>query len=408
MKPYHKIKTTTDNYFVINPLTGKWSITTDNKKGIIDEIEEEKEHKFLEDKLDMIILNTTKKCNLGCIYCSNGEKETEDMNISVGKKVIERVEEYNPSSMRIVFHGNEPLLNFKFIKQFSYLARRSKTPFRLSLQTNGTVFTKEILDYLKNQAIEVSFSMDGKESEHNLQRPYKNSEKGTFKKIQRDIKKIREFQNYIAPITVVTKHNVKKLPEIYSYYKNKNYDRVQFTLVQPLGYASTSELIPDQEELFQSMKKVIEKNITDLYKGSKFKVRNLTTIVGNFFQASRPLTCTSCGVNKLHPLAIDIDGTYYPCDTLWEREDYRLGNIYTDSILETITSSNNPRNATKQDVSNNMKYPFFRLHANGCPAAIQTLNEKGPYMEYYEKIYHYIASNIEEYAQKGIIEKVLE
>ena len=109
---------------------------------------------------------------------------------------FERTIELKQNFLNITFFGGEPLLRMDAIKKGVKLAksmvknRRSELPkdFQLSffVNTNGTLATEEIFDFLKKEKIQIYLSLDGPERKHNISRKKVNG-KGSFGDIASNI-----------------------------------------------------------------------------------------------------------------------------------------------------------------------------------------------------------------------------
>ena len=419
MITHYSIKTDKENiYFTINPRTGNWILSKDPNMHP-SELDDCEPHKYLEDRIDMIILNTTSKCNLGCVYCSvgDGKKQVRDMDMSVGNLILDRVEEFGSPHMRFIFHGSEPLLNLPFIEDFSRECRsrseRNKQRYQLSIQTNATLIDEDVIDLFKRQGIEVSFSLDGLKEHQDSTRPHLSG-KGSYSKVLSGIEQLRAYQAYLSPVTVVSSKNVRDLVEITQSFKDNGFSRVQYTLVQPTGDAKKdTSLLPNNNLLFQNIYKSFLMNLEWLREGDAFKIRNLTNILATFFFKTHPNSCSNCGVYLAQPIAIDTDGEMYPCDFWWGENGYSLGNIKDTSLKSALNSENNFRLLRKiEDVQNSDRMMFGKLHNNGCPidsrAMHNDLLHETYYASYYKMIYESVAKLLPVLREGGLIRTLLE
>ncbi|WDV47076.1 radical SAM protein [Clostridiaceae bacterium M8S5] len=144
------------------------------------------------DKLSFTIYLTT-MCNMKCSYCYEKEYKVKSMTLKTADKVIEfickKVEEKKSEMINIKFHGGEPLLEVDLIRHImNQIKKRKETNnifIKYSLTTNGTIFSDEILDVLKEFDL-ISVSIDGNEEVHNKYRVFKDST-GTFQVVRENI-----------------------------------------------------------------------------------------------------------------------------------------------------------------------------------------------------------------------------
>ena len=131
------------------------------------------------------IVLLTKKCNLKCDYCY--ETLTNDIMTLTTLKDIINILNDNASQMGVIpklnFFGGEPLLQFEdLIKPACQYAKELNPRFVLTITTNGTLLTEEILNYFKFMNVNIMLSLDGHQQSHNLHRKYSDG-KGSFEDI---------------------------------------------------------------------------------------------------------------------------------------------------------------------------------------------------------------------------------
>jgi uncharacterized protein len=135
------------------------------------------------------IVKTHSRCNLACDYCYVYEAADQSWKsvpprISAetvrrtAARVAEHALKHQLDSVEIVFHGGEPLLAGIDLIDFAAREFRAAVPafcrVELSLQTNGVLLTKSVLERLATHKIGVSVSLDGDQSGHDLHRLYAN------------------------------------------------------------------------------------------------------------------------------------------------------------------------------------------------------------------------------------------
>lgn len=168
-----------------------------------------------------LLLSLTEQCNLRCSYCYYKESHAERAEVMSDevleaslKLAFERTIELKHSYMNITFFGGEPLLRFDAIKKAVRRTKallkehKSELPNNFSLRfcvnTNGTLLTDEILDYLKKQKIQPLLSIDGPERKHNISRKTIDGS-GSFKSLEKWIPDFVEM-NATALMVITRKH----------------------------------------------------------------------------------------------------------------------------------------------------------------------------------------------------------
>lgn len=183
-----------------------------------------------------IVLKYTLNCNLRCKYCYEFNRlEHEQLNSDIirEKEMCNMIEKYasifKESEILWMLHGGEPLLlNKKAFKNICEKVRevnlKYNVNYKLALQTNGTLIDNEWVSILEND-IElfsertISLSIDGPEYINDVTRIDRTGN-GTYKKVEENIKKIKNCGLDVTTISVVGKHNIDKVEEVYKKIKD--------------------------------------------------------------------------------------------------------------------------------------------------------------------------------------------
>lgn len=144
-------------------------------------------------------------------------------------------------SFSVVLHGGEPFL--LGVQKLTYLLKnlRSVLPLRypVSLQTNGILITREILDICSTYQVSVAVSIDGPEEVHNKYR-VNHKGAGTYMEVMRGIEILKNHPNagflYAGLLAVVDPlsdptdvyHFFKRIgtPSVDFLYKDGNHTRL--------------------------------------------------------------------------------------------------------------------------------------------------------------------------------------
>lgn len=160
----------------------------------------QKYEEMIEHALQILILETTENCNLRCDYCvynpgfkSKRNHGQKNMTLHIAHKAIDYLKKHSSKSkeVAVTFYGGEPLLTFPFIKSCveytkSNLKKR-KTSF--SITTNGTLLTREMAHFFKENNFSVIVSIDGPQEIHDEYRKNMAGE-GSFKQSIQGLKNL--------------------------------------------------------------------------------------------------------------------------------------------------------------------------------------------------------------------------
>jgi len=138
-----------------------------------------------------IILLISNDCNMDCSYCQieqNIFNAKKRMQLDKSLSALRLFEDVcsREQSLTINFTGGEPLLNFDVICETVKYIRNSEilNKSRLVIFTNGTLITEEIAKFFKANNFLVIVSLDGDESQHNLNRKFLNGSDSYAKVLQ--------------------------------------------------------------------------------------------------------------------------------------------------------------------------------------------------------------------------------
>ena len=155
--------------------------------------------------LTTMVLNVTNKCNLACTYCYEyGEDKIVDTKYGDAPKFMSEqtaeesvefllAESRGQEVAHLTFFGGETLLNFPVLQQTVAYARRRAAEegkrIEFSLTTNATLLRPEIIEWLADNQIGVTISIDGPKEVQDGLRVFHNG-KGTYDVVQPKIKEL--------------------------------------------------------------------------------------------------------------------------------------------------------------------------------------------------------------------------
>lgn len=187
--------------------------------------------------LNTMVLNVTNKCNLACTYCYEyGEdkivdtkygKQPKFMSDETAEDSVEFLlaESRDQPVAHLTFFGGETLLNFPVLKKTVAYARRRFAEegkrVEFSLTTNATLLKPEIIEWLADNHIGVTISIDGPKPVQDGLRVFHNG-KGTYDVVLPKIKELlgRHRSRPIGARVTLTQKNMDVL-EIYRHLKEE-------------------------------------------------------------------------------------------------------------------------------------------------------------------------------------------
>jgi len=138
--------------------------------------------------IQTLVLNLTNQCNLSCQYCyefgddkvATPEGKPKFMDFETAKASADFLLQQSAGRRRthITFFGGETLMNFPLLKRVvGYATEQAQAQGRsidFSLTTNATLLTPAIIEFLSENRIGVTVSMDGPKDMHDKLRVFAN------------------------------------------------------------------------------------------------------------------------------------------------------------------------------------------------------------------------------------------
>jgi uncharacterized protein len=130
--------------------------------------------------LEMVL---TGRCNLRCTYCYadhgefHGAVKLPYIPETTAAKALDLFLSHANGQASVLLLGGEPLLHPRFIDLLEIIRRKSenaRVQTRISVTTNGTIYSEELAQALARHQVQVSFSVDGPQILHDRQRPFVN------------------------------------------------------------------------------------------------------------------------------------------------------------------------------------------------------------------------------------------
>ena len=234
------------------------------------------------------------------------------------------------------FQGGEPLVAGEaFFRSFSEMVNTHNTqhsPVYYSLQTNGTLLTDSLCEYLKEQNFLVGVSLDGPRTLHDANRIFLN-EKGSFDRVRQGIALLRKYDVSFNILVVLTHLTAEYMGKLRVFFENYGLDDLQFiTCLEPFGAKPFSTgFAMSNDDYFEINKILFDWYLQRNRAGKRLSIRHLDNII-NTINGYRPEMCGALGYCT-GQLVVEGNGNCYPCDFYCD-DAHLLGNIQTDSLEE--------------------------------------------------------------------------
>lgn len=356
----------TDNYFIVNPLSGQADILEpseaqifiknqafDNaelvEKGyLVDPKEEEQlfNRKYLDfiDERDsdevQLFFTPWYTCNFDCSYCFQDEYTNPDDSIET--EVIDAFFDYVDKSFisrkkYITIFGGEPLLNSPSKKKSiqAVVERANERHLDIAIVTNGYHIT-DYIDILKSASIrEIQVTLDGTKQVHDSRRVLKGG-KGSFEKISAGIDMLLDNSIPVNLRVIIDKENVHNLPELSRFAIQKGWTKsVHFKTALGRNYElhhcqTNNNRLFSRIEMYKEIYEIVKANpeVLEFHKPA-FSISKFIFENG---ELPNPLF-DSCSGGKTE-WAFDYSGRIYSCTATVGNQGDELGTFYPSVELK--------------------------------------------------------------------------
>lgn len=303
-----------------------------------------KKNDFLAYWPNLHIVVVTLRCNHKCEYCHAAaapvSAKNMDMTEETAKKVVDTIFYTSNNNIIIEFQGWEPLLNWdiiRFIVEYANIkALHLWKSVIFALVSNLTLMDEEKFNYIIENGIDVSTSLDWDEETHNFNRTFKNW--NSFEKVVHWIKKFNEeyktrnIQKRVWALLTVTKKTLWRYKETIDTYVDLWLDGIFLRALNPYWFAASDakKLGYSMDEFIDFYYKSMEYILKLNKKGVNFReklstiylYKILTPIDPNYLDERSP--CGAC----IWQVAYNYDWKVYSCDE-WRM----LARMWDDSFM---------------------------------------------------------------------------
>ncbi len=284
--------------------------------------------------INNIVLQVANDCNLNCLYCygSGGsyDRERELMTWDVAKQGIDYLVERSEEGAEVVitFFGGEPLLNVPVIrKSIEYckeLAPKVNRKFRYSMTTNGTIFSEEIAELIRENRIHVMVSMDGGKCQQDRYRCYADGS-GSYDVIRKNIDAIKEANGgQLSARATVCGPDIDVIG-IKKALFDAGFTNAHLSLADVSRDSELRITEAQMEEIAAQYETFAEEYIEDMLRERQNNQLCFTQTIEKLFFKQFSLRSCSAGKNG-H--AVGSNGKVYPCQRFMGMDDYGMGTIY--------------------------------------------------------------------------------
>ena len=304
-------------------------------------------------------------CNYSCTYCQQGD--TTAPRNATPKDVEKFIEKFmvlplNPDNLTIAIWGGEPFVYWKTMKPLVE-GLKARIPYaKFSVITNGSLFTKEMVDWMVDMDFSVGVSHDGPGQHLRNDDPLESN----YEAIKYAIEKLLPL-NRFSFNTMLNKHNQSRYAAI-QYFKEKfpgwiiplgetGFIKASTQSAQNVIDMSLKEHFEMRRNLWSELRFVPEVRECCNYTNNNIElVTQIADTPPEAFDAGY-LNTPRCGLGQQSQLAIDIDGNIILCHETTAKAKDSVGTSYCIGHLNDLKSAEFSR-----------LLPWnIRNHCSNCP-----------------------------------------
>ncbi len=250
------------------------------------------------------------RCNLACAYCYQDRRQVRG---SIGwdsvRAALDTVLDWGSEEFGVEFSGGEPLLEPDLLRRaVEYVEeRRADRTISYTLTTNGTLLTRELLDYALGHRFRIRLSFDGVPPAQDLR------SSGTFAVLDRLLDLLREeYPTYLRDSVTVgmtlLASTIPHLAESVRYFIAKG--------VADIGVSPHSNWDPDwhaasRAELQEQVNEILAFSLDHWRRTGLVPVEFLSGAPVRDFRG--PVGELMCGAVDGRAMAVDPDGRAWAC-----------------------------------------------------------------------------------------------
>jgi len=291
-------------------------------------------------------------CNLGCRYCyqwRNGTNQRKTlMPWAIAQKAVDTLVARSGErpELQITFFGGEPLLNYPMIQKVVEYCRSIEhatgKSFQFELITNGTLLTRDVVDFIVRERFLLFISLDGDQEMHEYNRPSIDGGHSHETIVRHALYANLQYEKHKLPrikirANLTNRYNDRQKVE--KYFESLGFKLIGIGPIEPLphGDPSPAAMSEDQmDELEERDTRAMVQALHDLLQGMPLGPAMART----FNQMSESVTPTSmhgitCGVCR-NTTVVDNRGNLYPCHRYAEMKEYCIGDVETGMSRERV------------------------------------------------------------------------
>jgi uncharacterized protein len=285
--------------------------------------------------LTTMVLEVAQDCNLACTYCyAEGGSYGRPLRLldpETARQAVRKLidDSGDTETVTLVIFGGEPLLNMPAVRAAveearEYSSEKGKRVF-VSLTSNGTLLTQEIIEFVQRNRIAIAVSMDGPADLHDSNRPDRDGY-GSYTAITANLAGLLPGATSAVAARVTLKPDQwQRIEEVFFHLLELGFHEVGIAPVSPVR----RELLPNAEQEEDLLRGFAALSRTFLKAAEQNRLLPFTNLIDLLARLHLGQTkAVSCGAGYGY-LAVDTEGGLFVCHRLVGEESFRVGTLDT-------------------------------------------------------------------------------
>lgn len=278
--------------------------------------------------LSSLVLHVSHDCNMRCGYCyADYGRYGSDFGYMTPEQAVEHTKAFfdqlgDQKGVHLTFFGGEPLMNMPVVyAAHAYAKERAAREGRklaCGLTTNGTLLTKELVEWFERERFTVTVSIDGPPDVNDRLRPIQDGTK-SYDVI---VSKVKE-SGLRASARVTVTRKCLEIGRIVRHLVDVGFREVGVSPVAT-GLQRFDLDADDLAVMLEELRGLVEDFVAWAKEGKIYPFSNLRTLVEQIAAGDpRPVPC-GAGTRLV---AADNKGDLYACHRLVGQEQFKVGTL---------------------------------------------------------------------------------
>ena len=263
----------------------------------------------------------TRACNLPCKHCyiSAGRPRKDELSTPDVLRVLDELAAQGV--FVVVFLGGEPMMHPDFIP---IVRHAHDLGLIVSIGSNGTYVTQEIIDQLPKEECFVSVSLDGIGYQREMR------VHSTYDEIREKLLLLKKNDVPTGIMCVITEHNIDEVGRILDFARENDF-YFGSTPFSPIGRGKQNPGLMPTTRIAERSARLYEKD--DAHEHYMMSRTGLcfTKFFYQCYHLSKAIRKEFCGISLAY---IQSDGDVYPCTTCSSAGKFRAGSLRESSFRE--------------------------------------------------------------------------